>query len=96
MEQTAGPLESDNTNVVAIGKPVDVLQVAKTPDDVLDKINALGNELRELILQAKRIPRLVQGLDAHQEPSRCVAIAQSHLQTGFMWLRRAVTQPKEF
>lgn len=63
--------------------------------DLLRRLEAAGDVLRELIVQTKRLPR-TPGLESHQELGRSLALAQSHLQTGFMWMRRSIEQPREF
>ena len=89
-----GPLESNNPNVILEGK-----EVKKEPppdaDEVMEKINAMGTQMRELILLCKKVPR-IDGLDPHQEQVRSLALAQAHLQTGFLWLRRGVKPDKLF
>lgn len=66
-----------------------------SPDELLKKVNEIGDQLRGLILQAKKLPR-EKSLEAHQDPARALSIAQVNLQTGFAWLRKAIMAPKEF
>ena len=63
--------------------------------DLLRQVDEIGTVLRALIVETKRLPR-EKGLDPHQDPVRSLAQAQVHLQTGFMWLRRAIEAPKVF
>lgn len=94
---TAEPLEL----VSNTGPEVEVRakETAVTPlpkaEDLLLQVNAAGETLRSLIVSAKRLPR-DKGLEPHQDPTRSLALAQAHLQTGFMWLRRAIEAPKVF
>lgn len=62
---------------------------------VSERISAASAELRKLILEVKRLPR-DKSLEPHLEEMRCLATAQTNLQTGLMWLRRAVNPTKEF
>lgn len=66
-----------------------------TAEELIAQLDVLGDALRALIIRSKHVPR-TKGLDPHQDPSRSLALAQSHLQTGFMWLRRAIDMPKVF
>lgn len=66
-----------------------------TAEDVIAIANKLGKELRELIVLAKRVPGK-KGVDVYQDPRRSLGLAQMHLQTGLMWLRRAVKVSDEF
>lgn len=84
---TQGKVEAEATEVAA--KPV------PNKDELVVRISAAGTELRNLILEAKKLPR-DRSLEAHQEEMRCLSQAQNHLQTGMMWLRRAVNPSKEF
>lgn len=72
----SGPLERVNTD-------------APDPLALMEEANRLGLELRALIVRCKKLPR-TPGLEPHQDEVRALAIAQSNLQTGFLWLRRAI------
>lgn len=63
--------------------------------EVMERLERAGVELRELIVLTKRLPR-EGAFESHQDPARSLSLAQSHLQTGFMWLRRAIENPKVF
>lgn len=65
------------------------------PAEVMKRIEDIGSALRAIIIECKRLPR-DKGVEAHQDPTRSLALAQAHLQTGFMWLRRSVENPKVF
>ena len=65
------------------------------PGELLREVNELGEALRALIVTCKRLPR-DKALEAHQEPARSLALAQAHLQTGFLWLRRALNPDQSF
>lgn len=93
----AGPLESNNPNVELVGTQISDVKTA-APENapaLLNELNSVGDALRALIVRTKRLPR-DKSLEPHQDPARSLALAQAHLQTGFMWLRRAITSPKEF
>lgn len=66
-----------------------------TPEEVLARIDALGLEMRKVILRVKKLPRDMT-LEPYQDLVRCLSQAQTNLQAGFMWLRRSVKQPREF
>lgn len=76
-------------------KPAAETMPAPTVEELTNKVQAVGEELRALIVLTKRLPR-AKGLDPHQDPTRSLSLAQMYLQTGFMWLRRAIQTPKEF
>ena len=63
--------------------------------ELMARVNSIGDTLRALIVETKRLPR-EKGCEPHQDPVRSLAQAQVHLQTGFMWLRRAIEAPKVF
>ena len=87
------PLEVVSTNADVEVRAVEVAPVNR--EDVVGRINAVGNVLREIIVEVKRLPR-DKTLAPHQDELRCLAQAQTNLQTGLMWLRRAVEQSKVF
>lgn len=72
-----------------------VAEPLPSAEELLKQADALGEQLRALIVLSKRLPRS-KGLEPHQESSRSLSLAQMYLQTGFMWLRRAIKEPKEF
>lgn len=86
---------TENGTIPAEGHEIKELPKAMTAEEIDSALRALGSELRRLIVSAKRLPR-VPGLEAHQDPARALALAQSHLQTGFMWMRRAIAPKDEF
>ena len=93
-----GPLEVTGPAAVSVvleGTPAPEQKPLPLPGDLMERADALGVELRALIVEVKRLPR-TKGLDPHQDPVRSLAIAQTDLQTGFMWLRRAIACPKVF
>lgn len=93
----AGPLEIRKTDreVELHGREVPALPPVQTAEELLLQVEAIGNTLRYLIVAAKRLPRDT-ALEPHQDPTRSLSLAQAHLQTGFMWLRRAIEKPKVF
>jgi hypothetical protein len=91
LEQTPQQAE----NVTLEGKEVKEIPAIPDRDELITKINAAGAILRMLILEAKKLPK-EKGVEPHQDSVRSLALAQSHLQTGFMWLRRAVFAPDVF
>lgn len=98
MDQNSGPLEVPpelEGKVVLEGKPAAEPPAKATPEELMAEIQEIGDRLRAVILKAKRIDR-AKMLDAHQDPLRSLSLAQSNLQTGFMWLRRAIEQPRTF
>lgn len=68
-------------------KPLSREELQKQVDDV-------GENLRKLIVLTKLLPR--KGLEGYNDELRCLGQAQSNLQTGLMWLRRAIDAPKVF
>ncbi len=53
--------------------------------------------MNEIKRHAASIGELVESLSADQSADqRCVSIARTNLQTGFMWLNRAIAQPQSF
>ena len=96
------PLEvkvSDNGPTIELEGKETPPAVAPEPlpaaDELLKQADAIGEELRALIVLTKKLPRS-KGLESHQESSRSLSLAQMYLQTGFMWLRKAINQPKVF
>ena len=82
-------------NVEVTGTEIKERQTTPVRSDVMDRVEKAGAEIRELIVLTKRLPR-EGGFESHQDPARSLSLAQSHLQTGFMWLRRAIENPKVF
>lgn len=70
-------------------------QKAQTPEEVMEKLNAIGMELRSLIVATKKLP-VNKALEPYQDPVRSIAQGQAYLQIGLMWLRKAIEQKKEF
>lgn len=68
---------------------------APTAEELLARANALGDQLRALIIDVKRLPR-EKAIEPHLDPFRSLNIAQQTLQSGFLWLRRAIEAPKVF
>lgn len=83
--------------VVLQGTEVPATPVTSPPTaaELLAKVDEAGAVLRALIVLTKKLPR-DKALEPHQDPTRSLAQAQVHLQTGFMWLRKAINAPKEF
>lgn len=55
---------------------------------------ALMNEIKQM---GNDMGRMVEGMLMNGSlDTRCVAVAKTHLQTGLMWLTRAVAQPTSF
>ena len=100
MSNENGPLEhmpQDGHPAVELeGKPLEAPSVPPpTTEELSERVNKVGDDLRAVIVDTKRLPR-VKGIDPHQDQGRALALAQAHLQTGFMWLRRAVKPQQEF
>lgn len=55
--------------------------------DLINQIKSNGNELGEAVAVIERISDI---------DKRAVAIAKTHLQTGLMWLIRAIAKPEGF
>ena len=91
------PLEAvaGSDNVEVVGKEIKEIPAPPSAELLLAQANALGEQLRALIVTTKRLPR-DKSLESHQDPVRSLSLAQAHLQTGFMWLRRAIEAPKVF
>lgn len=64
-------------------------------EEVLAQITKLGEDVRALIVMMKRLPKVVV-TETYQDRTRSLAMAQEHLQTGFLWLRKTVNVPLEF
>lgn len=75
------------TEVKDLPKPQSREELQKQVDDV-------GEYLRKLIVLTKLLPR--KGLENYNDELRCLSQAQTHLQNGLMWLRRAIDAPKVF
>ena len=97
MDTNVLPLEvkSSGPKLEVVGSEIKILPATPTDAELLAKLTECGDALRELIVLSKRLPRIA-GLEAHQEQGRSLALAQAHLQTGFMWLRRAISPSKDF
>lgn len=76
-----GPLERVAPNTDAPPPP--------NPDELMVEANRMGTEMRKFIVRCKKLPR-TPGLGPHQDEVRALALAQAHLQTGWLWLRRAI------
>ena len=87
--------ESSGPSVEVEAKNVADLPPAPAKDDLLREADVLGSQLRDLIVRAKRLPK-DKSLEPHQDPIRALALAQANLQAGFMWLRKAIEQKREF
>lgn len=53
----------------------------------MNRLKAKAEELRHLLDEIQQIPNV---------DGRCLAIARTELQTGFMWANRAVARPTTF
>lgn len=90
-----GPLESKSEKVELEGKEIKEIPIVPDAAELMVRLNALGDSLRDLIVETKRLP-WDRTLGPYQDPVRSIAISQSYLQTGLMWLRRAVEPTKVF
>ena len=99
MDQNSGPLELTtnlpDVEVKAVEAPPKTVEPAPSAEELLLLTNNLGESLRTLIIAVKKLPKN-KALEPHQDAGRSLALAQAHLQTGFMWLRRAIEVPKVF
>ena len=87
LEQSAGP------EVEIVG--TEVKPTTATASELLARVDAAGEELRALIVAIKTLPREKNAIQTFTDPSRSLSIAQVELQTGLMWLRKAI-EPKGF
>ena len=87
LEQSAGP------EVEIVG--TEVKPTKETASELLARVDAAGEELRALIVAIKTLPREKNAIQTFTDPSRSLSIAQVELQTGLMWLRKAI-EPKGF
>lgn len=62
-------------------------ELDQSPIDLINQIKSNGNELGEAVAVIEQIPDI---------DKRAVAIAKTHLQTGLMWLIRAIAKPEGF
>lgn len=85
--QTSPNVEAKGVEVTAEPSP--------TKEETLARVSVLSAELRRLILDIKKLPR-DKTLSPHLEEVRCLSEAQTLLQTGLMWMRRAINPIKEF
>lgn len=93
-----GPLESKSEKVELTGKKITEVKEKPAPPDpavLMAKLNELGDSMRALIIEVKRLP-WDRTLGPYQDPVRSIAIGQSQLQTGFMWVRRAIEPNRLF
>jgi hypothetical protein len=88
-----GPLEAVGNKVGLRGLEIPAGEA--DPVELLKQLDEIGESLRQLIVQCKRLPK-DKSLAPHQESGRSLSQAQVQLQTGFMWLRRAIESPKVF
>lgn len=61
--------------------------------DLINDIKAAGADVQRLFERIYVSNALANGISPDM---RAAAIAQTHLQTGFMWLARAVAKPEGF
>lgn len=64
--------------------------------DLMNKIKAHAEGTLSLIRELRSLGRDEITTEQLQESARCVEIAQEQLQTGQMWLVRAVALPESF
>ena len=70
--------------------------VVRSPEDeLLLRVQEIGFELREIIVQAKKLPS-EPNIEMHESHMRALDVAQTQLQTGMLWLRRAITRQRGF
>ena len=84
-----------SSNVEVTGREITEKPAIPTAEELTKKMDEIGIEMRKLIVQVKRLPRQTS-YESHLDPTRSLALSQSHLQTGFMWLRRAIEPTKGF
>lgn len=79
-----------------VAKEIAELPKAPDADELLEKASAIGDQLRALIVECKKLPRDRNNILPHKDPSRSLSLSQMYMQTGFMWLRNAIKPSKEF
>jgi len=88
---------------VPIAETEDRLQDVTPPEipnqeALLAEVEELAAKMRDLIVRAKPLKLLDVGTtrQPHLESKRSLGLAQDYLQTGFLWLRRAIQRPQVF
>ena len=68
-----------------------------SPEEIalVNSIKELAEEVNETINVVAALP-ITDGAEVSENPARALNIARTELQTGFMWLIRAVARPKGF
>lgn len=84
----------DPSKIELQGKEIKEVPKPQSREELQKQVDDVGEYLRKLIVLAKLLPR--KGLEPHQDELRCLGQAQTLLQTGLMWLRRAIDAPKVF
>lgn len=63
---------------------------------LMDEVDVLARSMRQLLVRCKNLPKQDEKLETYQMQKRSLTIAQEHLQTGFLWLRRCVSGDTRF
>lgn len=96
MDNASPAVETESNNVtVTVNELIIPEKTVVTHGEAMLRIHDIGVIMRELIVDIKKLPT-TGAYQAHQDPGRSLSLAQSHLQTGMMWLKRAVTPSEDF
>lgn len=98
MEQPLEVKQEGGPQIELQGKEIAKASEAPPPptvEEMLKRADELGARMREVIVAAKKLPR-EKGVEPHLDAARSLSLAQMYLQTGYMWLRRAIEVPKVF
>ena len=86
--KTGANVEAETRDVTAVVPMI-------TKEEALRRVSEVSLNLRKMIVDVKKMPR-DKTLEPHTDEMRCLSQAQNNLQTGLMWLRRAINPSKEF
>lgn len=86
------------TETKTITAPVAYRQLSEAEIELVNKINEWRAKTEEFVERVEKFVavRGTHGATSAREPLRAVSIASTELQTGFMWLARAVAAPEFF
>lgn len=70
-------------------------QLSETDAMLINSIKAAALAVADLCDKVERLP-IEEEYESYENPRRAMAIARSELQSGFMWLIRAVARPRGF
>lgn len=73
-----------------------VLSKSETPESLLAEVDRLSDAFRAVIVRCKLLDKSDAGLAPYQSSKRALGLAQEHLQTGMLWLRKCITRDVRF